>query len=425
MEKQKSGLTYALDGERPVRASVLGSEVTLSGMKPFFDTGQQTAATRETAPKILNRIKGQLNSKAGWQVFHNDLAAHGITATRNGGELVYTLSNGEILRGNEINASLADIETALGTTYRKARKLRKSNSTAPADIAQAEAPKAETLKTETVKTSETVADKDAAAAEDVKKLYEQGRALTKENQQKIEAYFRDSRIAKQLAAQVRRQGWNPAKNAVLQQLRQSGKGAKTAEAAAMMAIATILKMIPVFISDLSSLGNAANNAIGRFKNDHNELQQHVETLRAREDKIKMIDPQKAKRIYAAHRTSLVDVWSRQKNDAGKSDVLISAGIADRLRATGHGQSEIVAILQAGGEESSMAELSGYYAFSEKGDKTYEKHKQYISVWAKLEKDACKTDEQKQRNTQNSRNNGQQTRNTAQNKQKNHNNSMKM
>ena len=192
IKKRKSGFVYALTGEKPIKASLIGVEVTRAGMKPFLDA-DLAPATAKTAPAIISGIKESLNSDgADWPLFHTQLAEHGITAVRNGGtsraggELIYTLSGGETLKGSEIGASLTEIESALGTTYRKAKKLRKTNSTAPAGIAQAEAPKAETLKTETVKTSEAVTDKDAAAV-GVKKLYEQGRILSEENRKKIEA----------------------------------------------------------------------------------------------------------------------------------------------------------------------------------------------------------------------------------------------
>jgi len=438
---KKGGLVYSLAGGRFMKASTLGSEISVSAMRQYF-TPSNTArrATPETAPAVIAAATATASGQ-GWQIWHETLSAHGITAerqggtSRDGGKVIFTFADGQKIEGAEIGFPLAGIEAGVGSTWRKAKKLRKTKTdaenSAPVDTAKPEA-KTETdkpalveaPKAETDKITEIAADKDAAA-EGVKKLYEQGRALSEENRKRIDDYFRDSRIAKQLAAQVRKQGWNPATNEVLKQLRKSGKGPKTAEAAAIMAIAVLVKMIPVFLSDLSSFGNIASGAIERFKKDNAELRQHAEALQAREEKVKRIDPAKAERIYAAHRESLIDVWSRQKNDARTSDVLISAGIADRLRATGHNQSEIVEILKHGGEESSMAELSGYYAFSEKGDATYEKHKKYVPTWAKLERDACTDDKQKQRNAQNSRNNGQQSRNIAQNAQKKRNNNMNM
>ncbi|CAK7036443.1 MAG: hypothetical protein DELT_00586 [Desulfovibrio sp.] len=441
VQHKKGGLVYALeDGgkARFMKASDLGKEVSASAMREFYTPRPDPAkfATASTAPAFITAATSTASGQ-GWQIWHDSLAAQGITAERqggtskDGGKLIFTLASGEKVDGAALGLSLVEIEAEVGTTYRKAKRLRKSKTDAK-NLTQAEPVKAEdktqadpakvetTAKAETkpqVETAQAEAinkDKDEAA-EAVKALYAKGCALSEENSRKIEEYFRESRITKELARQIRRQGWNPAQNEALKQLRKAHQGAKTAEGAAIVAIAVVLKMIPSFVSDLSALGgsvsNAASNAIDMFKQDREELKKQSDFLKKREDMVKQIDPEDAKKIYKAHRESQIDVWRRQNNDARRNDFLISAGIADRLRATGHTQSQIVAILQAGGEDATMAETSGYYAYSAKGDATYEKHKKHAYFWQKLEKDACKS-------RQNTQNQQHQTHNTTQTARKN-------
>jgi len=366
------GIVWTLtDGETTFRMK--GSDlITIRELSPFIQsaTPPTTATTAATFAADIATIKQNVLKAENWAGMHRALAAHGITVERiggsskNGGELRYSLADGTTISGADVQgASLSEMEKALdGSTFRQPRKRQQAEISALVSEAKGEKPAA-TI-TEAVKESVT------AQAEKTAQAYASGLDLKQKYEAEEREYLESARVAKDIATRIKKQGYN--REAVEAALKKAfknfgGSSFPTPEKMAIASISVLVKMLLSMRDDAPGLGAKAVDVAKKINSALAYWQKEQAALKDQTDIAERVTPPQRRAIYEALKADVTKTGQA-------SPFLISGGIATRLRIAGHTQTSIVEILKAGGETPHQAELSGFYAFGEKGDAKYEEYK---------------------------------------------------
>lgn len=380
----QGGIVYGLtDAEGfTCKASTIGGEASANAMKRFY-TASTEGAEKATPANLRTLFEKEVSALNGakWQVLHESLKTHGIEMSRLGGtgpdgELVFALADGQKIQGSDIGISLQDTEKMVGTRFRNAR----TTKAAQGEKSTTEVKNAST----TTGTTSTETKAEAATKAQVEKTdaaYAQGRDLKERFQKEEREYFENARIARDVANRLKQQGYNrkDIENA-LKKFGEITKGVQTPEKMAIAAILVLLKSLSTMRNDLSGLGSKASGAIAKVNAEIAAWRKEKADLERQAARLDSIRPAQKEAIYRAFHADTVQ--------AGQANpFLISGGIATRLRLAGHDQTSIVEILKAGGEDAHLAETSGFYAFSEKGNQKFAEQQRNAGRYERMEHNA--------------------------------------
>jgi len=374
------------------RYHLKGSDlVSMKELAPFIRSAATTGqpATKETLAAVIASARQNATKVGSWPAFHRELAEHGIIleraggTSRQGGDLRYVLADGSAVSGKDAGATLTMMESEFGATFRNVRKKERAELTAL--VAEAKGEKSTEVKTDATKTTTEPATTSEATkeaqAEKTAAAYEQGRELREKYAREEKEYFESARIARDAAKMVKKQGYNRQEiEAMLKKFGNSVKGAPTPEKMAIAAIVVLLKSLSTMRNDIVSLGGSATSKAKEIMRHIEKWQEEKAELERRAERVDLIRPDQKRAIYQAF-------YADTTKNGQNNPFLVSGGIATRLRLAGHSQTSIVEILKAGGEEDHLAETSGFYAFSEKGNQKFADQQKNAGRYERMDSDA--------------------------------------